>query len=65
MDTVLFGRIEQIEPYIAITVAAGGSVATWLCFLIWGWRTGQFEENEKAKHRVFEDELPSAGGEQP
>jgi nitrogen fixation-related uncharacterized protein len=62
MDTLLFGRIEQIEPYIAITVAAGGSVMTWLCFLIWGWRTGQFQENEQAKHRVFQDELPDVDG---
>lgn len=65
MELVLFGRIEQIEPYIAITVAAGGSVATWLLFLLWGWRTGQFEENERAKDRVFQDELPDTDGGSP
>ncbi len=48
------------QAYIAITVAALGLVATWLAFLVWGWRTGQFKDFERGKYRVFEDELPPA-----
>jgi cbb3-type cytochrome oxidase maturation protein len=61
MNAVLAAGIDQIEPYIAITVAAAGLVTVWLCFLLWGWLSGQFEDAESAKHRVFEDDVPSAG----
>jgi cbb3-type cytochrome oxidase maturation protein len=58
MTAVLFAGISEIEPYIAITVAAGGAVATWLCFLLWGWRSGQFDDVEAAKYRVLDDDTP-------
>ena len=53
---MLLAHLQVPQAYIAITVAAFGLVATWLAFLVWAWRTGQFKDNEQAKYRVFEDE---------
>lgn len=65
MGWALAVGIAAIEPYIAITVAAGGLVAIWLGFLLWGWLSGQFDDAEAAKYRVFEDEEPPTGDQEP
>ena len=62
MDFLLIARIEVVRAFIAITIAAGGLVAVWALFLLWGWRTGQFEDAEAAKYLVFRDAIP---GEEP
>ena len=55
---VLLASIEETRTYIAITVVAAGLVAIWLSFLVWGWASGQFDDIEEAKYRVFEDAVP-------
>jgi cbb3-type cytochrome oxidase maturation protein len=57
---VVLAPIEAVHAYIAITVAALGIVAIWLSFLVWGWRSGQFDDIEATKYRVFEDDVPGA-----
>jgi cbb3-type cytochrome oxidase maturation protein len=55
---VVLAELQAIPAYVAITVAALGLVAVWLAFLLWGYLTGQFDDAEAAKYRVFEDEVP-------
>jgi cbb3-type cytochrome oxidase maturation protein len=43
------------EATIAITVTTGLLLVTFLGFLIWGIRSGQFKNIEDAKYRIFDD----------
>jgi cbb3-type cytochrome oxidase maturation protein len=44
-------------------------VLTGIAFLIWGWKSGQFQNVEEAKYRMLEDRepkpWPQRKGEQP
>ena len=61
---MLLAAIESVHAYIAITVVAVGLVAIWASFLVWGRLSGQFDDLEEGKYRVFEDGVPPEPGQE-
>jgi hypothetical protein len=61
-DAVALVTTAHLENYLAITLAIFSVVGVWAAFLVWGWLSGQFVNNEQAKYRVFEDDVPSGPG---
>ena len=55
---MLLARVESIEAYVAVTALAAGLVAVWLLFLVWGRLSGQLDDAEAAKYRLFDDGVP-------
>jgi cbb3-type cytochrome oxidase maturation protein len=43
------------EATIALTVMTGLLLVSFLGFLVWGIRSGQFKNIEDAKYRIFDD----------
>lgn len=43
------------EGTIALTVMSGLLLISFLGFLVWGIRSGQFKNIEEAKYRIFDD----------
>lgn len=59
---MLITQVEAFHTYVALTIVAVLLVAVWLAFLVWGRLSGQFDDVEEARYRVFEDDVPARPG---